>query len=300
MKSLARITVIALLASLSLVFYLSGEPHAEDQKAVAKAEEAVAITAPAPESDVAYIAPHKALYSFKLVKIDSGNQLSNIAGQMFFELQDGCDAWTTDHRFDLQYDYAERPSSDMTSEFNTWEGKDGADFHFSYMRKANEKVLKELRGDVHQDKNGKTRVDYHTPNDLKIDLPDNTFFPVGHTLEVVRHAMAGDKFFTATVFDGSDEEGASLANVFIGKPVNAVAELEPNPAYDMDLLNGRAWRVRLAFFKTDSQDAEPQYEMTAILHQNGVISDVVIDYPTFTIHQALSAIEELPLAEGCN
>lgn len=303
MNSRTRIFCLALVAALSLVFYPPATLQAQDgaaapDKGVA-AEKAVVAPAPQAESETAYVAPHKALYAFKLVKIDSGNQLSNIAGQMFFELRDSCDAWTTDHRFDLQYDYAERPSADITSEFNTWESKDGATFHFSYKRMANEKIMKELRGTVAQEKNGKTSVSYHTPKDLAIELPDHTYFPVGHTLEVARNALAGSKFFNATVFDGSDEKGASLANVFIGKPVNAVAELDPDPALDIDLLNGRAWRVRLAFFDAKGKEPEPEYEMTAILHQNGVISDVVIDYPAFTIHQELTAIEALPLAEGC-
>lgn len=309
MKAFTRISCIGLAAAGLLLVYAAGQPRAEDTAAPAKAEQtqtaapmekAVATAAPAVTGEDVYVVPHKALYAFNLVKIDSGNQLSNINGQMFFELQDGCDAWTTDHRFDLQYDYAERPSADITSEFNTWEGKDGKTFHFGYMRKANDKVIKELRGTVEQDDSGKTDVTYHTPEDLELDLPDNTFFPVAHTIEVARQAMAGKKFFTSHVFDGSDDEGASLATAFIGKPVNAVAELNPDPAFDMDLLNSKAWRVRLAFFKADSQDAEPQYEMSAILHQNGVISDVVIDYPAFTIHQELTAIEALPLAEGCN
>jgi len=55
----------------------------------------------------------------------------------------------------------------------------------------------------------------------------------------------------------------------------------------------------MAFFNMQKKESEPLYEMTAILHQNGVISDVIIEYPTFTIHQQLTAIEALPVAEGC-
>jgi hypothetical protein len=71
--------------------------------------------------------------------------------------------------------------------------------------------------------------------------------------------------------------------------------LDPKFA-DNPLLKSPAHRVRLAYFpaedeKGNSFGAEPDYEMTMILHENGVVSSMQIDYEQFSLKGNLSALE---------
>ncbi|MEM7679556.1 MAG: DUF1849 family protein, partial [Pseudomonadota bacterium] len=50
---------------------------------------------------------------------------------------------------------------------------------------------------------------------------------------------------------------------------------------------------RLSFFTQGAENpALPDYEMSIILHVNGVISDMVIEYEDFTVKQTLIGLEK--------
>ena len=67
-----------------------------------------------------------------------------------------------------------------------------------------------------------------------------------------------------------------------------------SPKIDPALLKTKAWNVRMAFFTPDKNQADPDYEMNAVFHENGIISDMLIDYNDFSVTQKLAALEKLP------
>ncbi len=238
-------------------------------------------------------APHKALYDIRLVSTRSGSQILNISGQMFFEWEPACDAWITDHRFNLLYEYADSPAMQITSDFSTFEAFDGTSFDFTSRRHRDGEIYQELRGRAVIEDGVSGEAIYTLPKDLEYDLTPGTLFPVGHTAGLLRHVRDGKKFFSSTVFDGSDEDGPVEINAFIGEPVNAVALMEPSADIDMSLINTPAHKVRMAFFPLNEPEAAADYEMTVIFHENGVISDMLIEYDDFTVTQRLLALESL-------
>ena len=252
------------------------------------------------EGDVAIsdlLSPHKALYDIKLVATRSGSQIINISGQMFYEWKPSCDAWITDHRFSLSYEYADSPGMQITSDFSTFETFDGESFNFSARRKRNSNLYQELRGQATiADKGGEAI--FTMPDDLNFELSKGAMFPMAHTIEMVRKARDNKKFFQAVVFDGSDDEGPVEINTFIGKPANAMKVIEPSDDLDMTLLNTPAWNVRMAVFPTLQDEALSDYEMSMIFHENGIISDMLIEYDDFSVTQKLVALEKLE-ADSC-
>lgn len=235
------------------------------------------------------LTPHKALYDIQLVATRSGAQVVNISGEMLYEWRPTCEGWVTDHRFNLFYEYADSPATKITSDFSTFENYSGEDFSFSARRKRDGNLYEELRGRaVIRDKGGK--AEFTMPTDLSFDLEQDYMFPMGHTVEMVRQALANNKFFTATVFDGSDDEGPVEINSFIGKSVNPMKVIEPNEELDMGLLNNKAWKIRMAVFPKFAEEASADYEMDIVFHENGVISDMLIDYDNFSVTQKLKAL----------
>ena len=105
--------------------------------------------------------------------------------------------------------------------------------------------------------------------------------------------MAGDHIFSSMLFDGSDGTGATEVNVIIG---DAIKPQVNDKLMGEKLLQSPAHKVRMAFFpadtgkKEDGQD-QPDYEMTMILHENGVVSSLQIDYDQFSLKGELQAIE---------
>lgn len=248
-----------------------------------------------------FLKPHKALYDINLVATRSGAQVVNISGKMYYELKSTCDAWITDHRFNLFYEYADSPAMNITSDFATFEEFGGGEFSFSARRKRDNNLYEELRGGATVPKSGIGLADYSMPQDLEFKLKEGTLFPIGHTVQMINHAHEGKDFFTAAVFDGSDDKGPVEINTFIGKEVNPMKFVKPSKELDMGMLNNQAWKIRMAVFPLvgeDQAEAASDYEMDIIFHENGVISDMLVDYDNFSVSQKLVALESLD-AEKC-
>lgn len=246
---------------------------------------------------------HKALYDFRLTSVQSGAGISDIRGKMFYEQADNCEAWTTDHRFNVQYQYPERRPVENTSHYVAFESKDARQFYYSSEREENGFTIEQLRGAVKPNADGTAKADFSRPDDLSFDLPKGYLLPTQHTTEVIKHARAGDKFFTATMFDGTDADGPVEINAFIGKKLNAdeIKKIAAdNPKIDASIVNGDAWRVRMAVFPLkEDKGMSPSYEMDLILHSNGIVSWSLVDYHAFKVEQKLLALEKLP-AKTCN
>ncbi|MCB9973350.1 MAG: DUF1849 family protein [Rhodospirillales bacterium] len=246
--------------------------------------------------------PHKALYEITMVSAASGSQVVNISGNMFFEWKPTCDAWTTDHRFNLTYEYADSPAMQITSDFSTWESRDGKSFDFSSRRSRDGELYEELRGHVDRLEDGSGKAVYSLPENLSFDLPKGFVLPMQHTLDILSVIdKSNSPFVNRVLFDGSDTEGPIEVNAFIGKSVNAMARLPVNAELDVSLLNAPARDIRMAFFPLLDQETESSdYEMNAVFHDNGVISDMMIDYHEFSIHQKLIALEKTKIDLNCD
>ena len=244
--------------------------------------------------------PHKALYDIKLSGKKSGSQIVNITGQMMYEWETGCQGWTSNHKFNLIYEYADSPPMRITSDFSTYELFDGSSFDFYSQRKRDGETFELLRGHANIGEGEAGDIIYKVPPDLTYDLPAGSLFPMRHTLAVQDNIHAGKKFFNATIFDGSDQDGPVEINAFIGGKEIAGADVAPKgKEIDASLLDTKAHEVRLAFFPLSGQEASADYEMSLIFHENGIISDMDVDYHDFSVSQKLVALESKPVTDLC-
>lgn len=239
------------------------------------------------------IAPHKALYSLDLTTSQTGSSVTDIKGKLFFKWEDACDAWATNHRFSMEYAYVDRPSLSATSDFVAWESKDGKRFQFSSESTENGEQSEVLRGSAEREILNAGNALFSKPAGLSYQLPKGFYFSSEHTIELIARAQAGEKFFHAIMFDGTDQDGPVEVNAVIGTETPVTMEA-PVATIDADLLKNRAWRVRLAFFSMKDVDPMPLYEMTIVLHENGVVSYIAVDYRAFSVVQKLMALEKLP------
>jgi len=242
---------------------------------------------------------HKALYDIKLSTKKSSSNISNISGKMFYEWQPSCDAWISNHRFDMLYEYAQSPSVRVTSDFSTYESFDGKSFNFTLQRKRGGMVFEEVRGSANAgEKDYPDEVIYSIPKELVFNLPEGTLFPTAHTLAVLDKIKAGDKFYKATIFDGSDAKGpVDINSLILSNEAAYIPAIGNNKHINKDLIKAKGWNMRLAFFPLNDFEITPDYEMSMVFHENGVISDMDVDYGDFSVTQKLIAIE--PLDDAC-
>ena len=248
-------------------------------------------------ASAAGLRPHKALYDIKLSAKKSSAKVANITGTMFYEWQPSCDAWVTNHQFDMTYEYLEVPSVRVTSDFSTYEAFDGKSMNFALQRKREGVVFEEIRGNADiKDAVSSGQAIYTMPEDLVFDLPENTLFPMRHTLAVLEKIKEGAKFYNVTMFDGSDAEGPVDVNSFILNATKYMPDKQYVAHIDKSLIDTKAWKLRLAFFPLNKSDEIAEYEISFTFHENGVISAMEIEYADFSVTQTLTALEALDTA----
>lgn len=238
------------------------------------------------------LVPHKALYDIRLVSTRSGSQIINVDGQMMYEWRRSCEAWISDHRFDLKYEYADSHPMRITSDFSTYETFDGEDMNFTSQRKREGQLFEEIRGRATLKPSGAGAATFSIPKELEYDIPAGGVFPMGHTLGLMESLKAGKVFYNATIFDGSDDEGPVNVNAFIGKPVEKLKDVPESQDIDKALIPMPARNVQLAFFPLKDETGLADYEMDLVFHETGVISEMVVKYEDFTVSQTLRALEK--------
>ncbi|MCG5239787.1 cell envelope integrity EipB family protein [Azospirillum doebereinerae] len=261
---------------------------------VPAAAQAAPAAAPQYGAVAAGIQPHRAIYKMSLASARNSSKVSDVRGRMMFEWADACDGWTTEQRFQLRFVYSEGDEMAMNTNYTTWESKNGQRYRFNVRKLINGEVDDDVRGEANLAPNdGNGSAQFTKPEPQEMDLPAATMFPTAHTLAILDHALKGEHFFTRTVFDGADAEGPTEVSTVIGQ-----AGAPKDAAKSALLTDAKAWPVRMAFFPTHSDSAQPEYEMSLRLLRNGIAESMEIDYGDFTVNAILDTIEALPKS-GC-
>jgi len=237
------------------------------------------------------IAPHRAVYRMALAKATSGSGIASAEGAMAMEWGESCEGWTVEQRYRLRLDYTQGGESDIAVSFATYEAKDGSSYRFFIERARPGSVPDSISGRAVRGEKA-MRADFETPEPVTLDLPGDVLFPTQHSLAILDAAEAGQKFASSMVFDGNEVEEATEITAVIGRPI-------PAPSDGEALLRRPSWPVRLAFFGPDgASDGLPDYEMGLRLYDNGIVTDMQLDYGDFVVDAVLDKLEALP-KPGC-
>ncbi len=246
----------------------------------------------APSAVSAEITPHRASYTLGLGQSKSSGGVVDIQGAMYIEWQEVCDGWTINQRMRFQMTDSDGERTDNDINFSSWEAKDGLSYRFTLRSLRDGEVDETLRGRAFLEGKGKGgKAVFVEPQGLEIDLPSGTLFPTEHTLVLIREAEKGENQVARMVFDGATRDGALEVNAIIGSKTAEQAVASKIPA----AVGARpSWHVRMAFFKADDRNGEPEYETGLRLQDNGVGRDYTFEYPEFAIKSRLDLLEALP------
>jgi EipB-like len=251
------------------------------------------MVAPGFAAQAVEIAPHRALYSMTLGSTKSNSGVVGASGTMTYTWGETCDGWTVEQRYKLRMQYAESSEVEITSNYVTWESKDGLRYRFNERKMKNGELDEEVRGEAKLEGHGVGgTATFVRPKQESVELPAGVVFPTEHTLLLIERAQAGEQFLSKNVFDGATEDRAVEVSAVLG------AEQAPGAGSDggvkSPLLERPSWRVRLAFFPLDSKAEKPEYELGMRLHDNGVSREMLLDYGDFAVKAKLDEIEALP------
>ena len=237
--------------------------------------------------------PHRAFYKMSTKQTASSTALLNVEGRLSFEMRELCASWTVEQRYVMLYQRDDGSETHINTFLSSWEGKTGEQYKFFVKRDESDGVEKVIEGKGIVPKN-KVRgtVKFSQPEPKQITLNKGTLFPAGHTVALIQAAKSKKKIARNFLFDGTEVEPAALVNSIIGVQKTYLGGL---PQLDKTTY----WPIRMAFFSAEKQQLEPDYEITINLHDNGVVSGLILDYGDLIIDVELMEMDYLQRA-ACN
>lgn len=252
-----------------------------------------ALAAP-PARPAVDVQPHKALYEMTLESAKPNSGVVGATGSLAYKWGESCDGWTIEQRYKLSMQYEQDQPVEINSNFVTWESKDGKSYRFNERRTRNGQPDEDIKGDAaFRGAKGAGGAVFSRPKDQNFDLPAGALFPTAHTLMLIRKAQDGEHYLAAAVFDGSSVDGAVDISAVLGPKIDAKAH-PASTDVKSPLIERPSWNVRMAFFPESSKDENPDYELGMRLMDNGVSSEMTIDYGDYVIKAKLKEIQALP------
>lgn len=244
------------------------------------------------------IAPHQAVYDITLVHANSGSGITDMSGRMVYELRgDACSGFTQKMRFVTRITDSSGSQQINDLRSSTWEGAGFERMHFDLKQYRNDRLTDSTKGDAGRSGAGFAPVDVQLekPQKKSFQLAKGVYFPMQHSIALINAARAGQRHFSAKIYDGSDKgEKVFLTSAYIGQrlPKGTVAV----PAEINSELARRSlpvWPVSISFFEPGQAhtDAVPSYELSFRFLENGVSTRLLMDYGDFSVRGELQRLE---------
>jgi len=241
-----------------------------------------------------HMLPHRAAYRLNLDSVRDNASIVRAEGVMLFEVVDACDAWASRQRFTLVISDRDGNTIETSSDYSTLEAKDGSSIRFSLTQMTEGAVTSRVAGEATLTPQGGRAV-YSEPANTQEDLPAGTILPMIHTLRALAAARAGQRIFSAPLFDGTSADGAQDTTTVMTGGWTAP---QPNPNFPLLATVGSA-RMRIAFFDRNPSGQNggagtPDYEVSMRYFENGVADELKMDFGEFVVDGRLGELQPIP------
>jgi len=291
---LLRLRIIMLFFSLTalgplLVACGDTDPEAD---AGARAEAG----APPSLPDFEPLVSFEALYQVTLKDSRPGSAIAGYAGLMVLVSARECEGFRSEQR--IVADLSNPDGNLILSEFfaSAWEDFPQRNFRFFQTSRSNNRVIQEIAG--HAERAGwgeQGRIVLDKPQQREMNLGADVLFPTMYTAVLLDHARRGGTYFAADLYDGSDEHSKYHAVAAIGKrkpgrlaesggPKDAPADGQGTVSY---------WPIQLSYYAPGRNDGMPEFQLAMRLFENGIGTDLVMDYGTFALDAELKELNFL-------
>ncbi|MEH6632763.1 MAG: DUF1849 family protein [Halopseudomonas aestusnigri] len=218
--------------------------------------------------------PHKAVYGLGL-KASHQGAINNMNGQIIYDWTSDCKGWVVSNELDMSVAYSNGRSVQMALRFSTWEAQDGSRYRFAVHQGDSVSGPSNFMGRALRDEaKDMVNVDITAPEQKTAEIK-NALFPTAFLSEIISAAQNGKMTINYPVFDGTTElEAFNVSAVIL--PVEAKSVFP-----EMEGL--KAWRVFLAFYEQKDGSTVPVQEQSLLLYENGVVTEIELDFGNFTV-----------------
>jgi hypothetical protein len=227
-----------------------------------------------------------------LATAESSSGIIGASGEMYFEWVEACDGWSVNQHTNLVLATSQDTNNQIGLTFSGWEAKDGMKLRFQASHFSNGGMIDSIVGEASLPASGGAgSVVYTKPDAYVMALPEGTLFPSEYSRRMMARMRAGEGGYTALMFDGSTVEGTfEVSTVFAAPRMHALPGAAKGDAKAAD---EKVWPLRMAYFPLQGGDAEPDFEVGALINGLGVAHRYDIDYGNFAVLAILENYEEL-------
>ncbi len=247
-------------------------------------------------------APHRAIYELSIDGSSAGSGVTSIGGRIVYELTgSACEGYTQNMRFVTVTSNSEGGSQTTDLRTSSWEQVPAQKLRFSSSTYNNDELAEQARGTAQRaGPQDAPSVELAKPEKKSFAVPKPVYFPMQHSAALIQAARSGKSYFSADLYDGS-ENGAKVytTSALIGQRVapgaSSIKALAGQKA-GTTLEAVPAWPVSISYFAqvTDGQakhkDETPLYEMSYRFHENGVTSNMRLDYGEYALKGELKEL----------
>ena len=234
--------------------------------------------------------PHRAVYNLGLKSSHQG-AISSMGGQIIYDWSSDCKGWVVKNELDMNIAYSNGLSTQMALRFSAWEAQDGSKYRFVVNQGDSANGLSNFIGKAVRDNTkDMVTVDISVPEPKRAEL-NEVLFPTAFLAKIIEAAQNGIMTIKYPVFDGTTElEAFNVSAVILPAEIKSKFS-------EMQGLS--AWRVFLAYYEQSGESTLPLQEQSLLLYENGVVTDVQLDFGSFTVAGNLIEFEatNLPVCD---
>lgn len=254
-------------------------------------------SAAADRNEVVFV-PHRAVYDLSLDSSSSASGVADVAGRIVYELSGSrCEGYAQSMRFVTQTVNQQGDTQTTDLRTSSWEEVPAKRLRFSTSTFQNEVQAEQTQGEAKRaEAAGPVTVQLARPDERDFELDSDIYFPIQHSMTIIKAAREGRFIFAADLFDGSETGDKVYAtSTAIGRQFKegqgapiALAKGKGRDALD----DVPSWPVLVSYYAPDTgnADAVPLYEMNYRFHENGVTSSLRINHGDFAIRGDLKEL----------
>ncbi len=233
---------------------------------------------------------HRAVYELTLSETRGTTAITGAEGRYVFDLEDVCEGYTLNERLVVRL--ARDGGSILTDyRLSAYETESGDLYRFATETEFNGATGQSASGDLSvEDESAEVRYE----NEGTVTFDEHVHAPLAHIRAIIEAAQAGEDRYAATVFDGDVDKPVFYAVTRIAPGRDGMPDLD-GVAGAEDIEGHDRWTIDSVYYPpADAGDLEssvPEFRFTGTLYDNGIVSDLRLDYLDFALDARLTEID---------
>ncbi|MDH7794515.1 MULTISPECIES: cell envelope integrity EipB family protein [unclassified Beijerinckia] len=240
------------------------------------------------------MSPHLAVYELSLLRGNGSSAPVAVSGRIVYEFNgSACKGYEVSFRQITEITPSEGEPRMTDTRSTTFESGDGKTLNFRIENMIGDRVVSTNQGEATRSGDGALSINIKEPMPKRSDADVDVTFPTAQMLHSIIAARAGETAMEMKIYDGSDggDKVYHTLNIFGHRSQEPLTD----PTKDVAAMKGMArWRTNVSYFDNAKADANPSYKMAFQMWDNGISSDLVLDYGDFALKGTMSKLEMLP------